>query len=112
MRGCFAALILIVISAPLHAQWPDFRTPGIPRLANGKANLSAPAPRTADGKPDLSGIWRNPPAPCSLEDVGSCQDFTGGVEFGNIAVHLKGEEPYQPWAAEVVEQTGEGNGQG
>ncbi len=110
MRGCVVALILIVISAPLDAQWPDFRTPGIPRLANGKPDLSAPAPRSADGKPDLSGIWRNPPAPCALEDVGSCQDFTGGVEFGNIAVHLNGEPPYQPWAAELVKKRSEGIG--
>jgi hypothetical protein len=24
---------------------------------DGKPNLSAPAPKTPDGKPDLSGIW-------------------------------------------------------
>jgi hypothetical protein len=41
-----------------QAQWLNYKTPGIPRLANGKPNLSAPAPRTADGKPDLSGFWR------------------------------------------------------
>ncbi len=28
-----------------------------PKTADGKPNLSAPAPRTADGKPDLSGLW-------------------------------------------------------
>ena len=44
---------------PLHAQWLNYPTPGIPRLADGKPNLAAPAPRMPDGKPDLSGLWRD-----------------------------------------------------
>ena len=47
-----------LFSAPAFAQWTGVKTPGIPRLADGKPNLSAPAPRTADGKPDLTGIWQ------------------------------------------------------
>jgi hypothetical protein len=39
------------------AQWINYKTPGVPRLPDGKPDLSAPTPRTADGKPDLSGIW-------------------------------------------------------
>lgn len=39
------------------AQWLDLPTPGVPRLADGTANLAAPAPVTAWGDPDLSGIW-------------------------------------------------------
>src|SRR4051812_21960801 len=45
-----------VAAAP--AQWIDYPTPGIPRLANGKPNLTAPVPKAADGKPDLSGLWQ------------------------------------------------------
>src|SRR5207237_9399136 len=54
-----AALALVVLfSSTVAAQWVNYKTPGIPRLPDGKPNLSAAAPRTADGKPDLSGIWR------------------------------------------------------
>ncbi|HVZ17148.1 MAG TPA: hypothetical protein VG897_08525 [Terriglobales bacterium] len=49
---------LWLVSLPLSAQWFNWRTTGIPRLADGKPNLTAPAPRTADGKPDLSGTWQ------------------------------------------------------
>jgi hypothetical protein len=51
-----ALAVLIAVSAA--AQWIDHPTPGIPRLANGKPNLSAPVPKTAGGKPDLSGLWQ------------------------------------------------------
>src|SRR3989442_711565 len=53
-----AAALVCLLSTPVAAQWINYKTPGIPRLPDGKPNLSAPAPRTADGKPDLSGIWR------------------------------------------------------
>jgi hypothetical protein len=36
----------------LDAQWLNYPTPGMPRLPNGQPNLAAPAPRTADGKPE------------------------------------------------------------
>src|SRR5215471_17563548 len=51
------AAILIAIAPVLSAQWRDPNPPGIPRLPDGKPNLTAPAPKTPDAKPDLSGIW-------------------------------------------------------
>jgi hypothetical protein len=57
MRAAAAVLIVIGLGVPMTAQWEGFRTPGIPRLPDGKPNLSAPIPKAPDGKPDLSGIW-------------------------------------------------------
>jgi len=39
------------------AQWLNYPAPDIPRLPDGKPNLSAPTPRSPDGKPELDGIW-------------------------------------------------------
>jgi len=59
MRPNLTPLVVAVLfAAPALAQWTGYKTPGIPRLADGKPNLAAPAPRTADGKPDLTGVWQ------------------------------------------------------
>src|SRR5215467_16012466 len=50
--------LLFVSSAVVtHAQWLNYKTPGVPRTADGKPKLDAPAPRGLDGHPDLSGTW-------------------------------------------------------
>jgi hypothetical protein len=58
MRKIAIAAALWLLPASLSAQWLDWRTPGIPRSADGQPNLTAPAPRTPAGKPDLSGMWQ------------------------------------------------------
>lgn len=40
------AAVLLLLSAALDAQWLKYPTPGISRLPDGRANLSAPTPRT------------------------------------------------------------------
>jgi len=107
-RPLSAVMISIAVCSPLGAQWMTYPTNGAPRLPDGSPNLEAPAPRTADGKPDFSGIWepdRNRPCP-----AGGCADMQIPQEFLNIGFSLKDGPPYQPWAAEARRQRMEQNG--
>ena len=71
-----AAAMGVLLASPAAAQWRNLPTDGVPLGADGKPNMSAPAPRTSDGKPDLSGIYtpnmryfRNLAADIGLENV-------------------------------------------
>jgi hypothetical protein len=84
--------IMVVLSAAMtaDAQWLKTKTPGIPRTKDGKPNLTAPAPRLPNGRPDLSGIWRN-------DALGYQLDVTSDLKPGEIL----------PWAAALAkERTG------
>jgi hypothetical protein len=92
-------IVFCVLSVPAAAQWLNYKTPGIPRLSDGKPNLSAPAPKTADGKPDLAGVWA---AECAIYDGNPC--FTRSLFF-DLARDLKpGDVEMTPWAAGVSAQ--------
>ena len=85
-RTALASIAALLLSGVVaQAQWVNRPTPGIPRLPNGKPNLTAPVPpRLPDGHPDLSGIW----------DVGAM------TYFHDLAAGLKGDDAPQltPWA--------------
>jgi len=89
-RVLLAVAVAAVASVSVHAQWLRVPTPGIPRLPNGRADLSAPAPRTPEGRPSLAGLWK--PAPSRL--IG---DIAAGLAPGDSI-------PYQPWADKVVKE--------
>jgi len=116
-----ALAILVLMSAPLAAQWLDFRTPGVPRTADGKPNLTAPTPRALDGKPDLSGVWMH-----EITTVAEVRRLFGnrldadialappGMEVGtqhkyafDILVDFPpGEKPLRPEAAAAMQRRG------
>jgi hypothetical protein len=95
-RIAFACLVLVSMAGPLSAQWEPYPAKNVPRTADGKVDLNAPARRGADGKPDLSGFW----VP------------TNAVKhLLNLAADLKpGEVPLQPWAAAVYQERIDTNG--
>jgi hypothetical protein len=119
------AVLLVCTPAGLFGQWPDYKTAGVPRTADGKQDLKGPTPRAANGKPDLSGVWqymRPPgssptgptptasPAPVPAPQTAPANGAAGGdiipasvrtSQFWNLGASFKEGLPFQPWAAEL-----------
>jgi hypothetical protein len=89
-----ATLVMVaVVSGTVSAQW-SYRDPSAPRHADGSVNVNAPAPRTASGRVDLSGIWQ-----------------TDGKYNFNLAADLKpGDVIMTPWAEALYRERRDNNG--
>ena len=119
----FVILGTPLASTHLAAQWLKYPTPGVPRKADGKVDMSAPSPRMADGKPDFSGVWMtgepnrrttglsSPQQPAGPrqpqnpnESSGDPTAITASRQMANIGVDLPGGLPYQPWLVPIVKE--------
>lgn len=80
-------LTFALLTSGASAQWLNYTPPGTPLLPNGKPNLAAPAPRGADGHPDLSGVWMHETT--TVQDV---KRIFGHRWDGEIAGSIPGME--------------------
>ena len=118
MRRAAILTFMALLGHTANAQWVNYRAPGTPRLADGRPNLAARAPRAQNGRPDLSGVWHVQPT--SREEMkrlfGNDVDTieVPGMEIDSISKYainifqdFKPEEaPVKPEVAEVLKRRG------
>jgi hypothetical protein len=119
-RATILFMFLVVGGANAsEAQWFNYPSPRAPRTSTGEVDLSAPAPRLTNGRPDLSGVWMTGEPACVIRGTASvgellklippsrtCPVRTASFsrQSINIGIDMPGGLPYQPWLAALVER--------
>ena len=112
LKAAGAIALAAAVSPSIVAQWPAYRTPGVPRLPDGRPNLTAPTPRTADGKPDLSGLWEDTWMIQFRRQTPTPSPTTGGppvATFNNVGAGFPDGLPLRPWAVDLLKKRKEEN---
>ena len=104
--SCWLAVALVIALLPgaLSAQWPEHKRANLRRLPDGTVDMNAPAPRTADGKPDLSGTWMNVGRPNNAPPEALSLDEKPFATFRNIGAGFKDGLPLRPWAKALLDE--------
>lgn len=117
------ALLALVTVISAKAQWLNYPGKTTPRTADGKPDLSAPAPRAGD-LPDLSGVWRTLPSSAAqlsrvlgpnsdaLDSAGSQAGFLNQYFLNILADFKPGEAPMRPAAIKTLRERWNGPADG
>jgi len=96
-----AAALCLAAGLTVEAQWLHQPTAGAPRTRDGKVNMTGPVPRL-NGKPDLSGIWQVPGDPRAAGGLFGLGESLNSKYFRDILADFPPDQ--RPLTAEGVER--------